>query len=256
MCQHPLIQKLMNGIKETSLGNRTEKPHQIIIDTGQRNGIISSFKIIVYLSPNLRDTELAKILRPRLFAYRIQGSASCFQQCGLETLEITNERATFGPLLFSFEKNKAVRKLGISAETPLISREETRRESFVDPLLCHGFCNLESFKKSGIIPGIQSSLKIQARTKNSNAILFMISMMKNTIIWKPSKQSLDCMKSQTRVMIYVIQMLLPFLCQKMSDWSSKMLLQNVLFQPGSKPIGRQLKVRCFRPTIGRVGIDI
>ena len=126
----------------------------------------------------------------------------------------------------------------------------------MDPLLCHGFCNLESFKKSGIIPGIQSSLKIQARTKNSNAILFMISMMKNTIIWKPSKQSLDCMKSQTRVMIYVIQMLLPFLCQKMSDWSSKMLLQNVLFQPGSKPIGRQLKVRCFRPTIGRVGIDI
>ena len=88
----------------------------------------------------------------------------------------------------------------------------------MDPL-CHGFCNLESFKKSGIIPGIQSSLKIQARTKNSNAILFMISMMKNTIIWKPSKQSLDCMKSQTRVMIYVIQMLLPFLCQKMSDWS-------------------------------------
>jgi hypothetical protein len=106
MCQHPLIQKLMNGIKETSLGNRTEKPHQIIIDTGQRNGIISSFKIIVYLSPNLGDTELAKILRPRLFAYRIQGSASCFQQCGLETLEITNERATFGPLLFSFEKTK------------------------------------------------------------------------------------------------------------------------------------------------------
>ena len=152
MSQHPLIQQLMNGIKQTSLGNGIEKPHQIIIDTGQRDGIISCFKMTMYLSPNLRDTELAKIPRPRLFAYGIQGSASCFQQCGLETLKITNQCATFGPSLFSLEKNKAVRKLGIFSEAPLISTEETRGKSVVDHLLCHSFCELEFFKESRIIP--------------------------------------------------------------------------------------------------------
>ena len=106
MSEHSLIQKLMYGIKQTSLGNGIEKTHQIIIDTGQRNGIISCFKMMMYLFPNLRNAELAKILRPRLFAYGIQGSASCFQQCGLETLKITNQCATFGPPLFSCEKTK------------------------------------------------------------------------------------------------------------------------------------------------------
>ena len=109
MSQHPLIQKLMNGIKQTSLGHGIEKPHQIIIDTGQRDGIISCFKMTMYLSPNLRDTELAKIRRPRLFAYGIQGSASCFQQCGLEILKITHLCATFGPPLFRLRWEKQSR---------------------------------------------------------------------------------------------------------------------------------------------------
>ena len=153
MSQHSLIQKLMYGIKQTSLGNGIEKNHQIIIDTGQRNGIISCFKMMMYLFPNLRNAELAKILRPRLFAYGIQGSASCFQQCGLETLKITNQCATFGPPLFLCEKNKA-RKLCIFPETPLISTEETRGKCVVDHFLCHGFCGLESLKESRIIPCI------------------------------------------------------------------------------------------------------
>ena len=78
VCEAPLLDYIWNSLQKSVLGDRVEKPHQIVVDATQCDFSWRCLQKSVKFLPYLWSGQLSRSLRPLLLQHRIYCFGHCF----------------------------------------------------------------------------------------------------------------------------------------------------------------------------------